>query len=117
MRFAYAAFSALPPPAHLGSSAAAALWYQLDGPLTISHQGQTFLREEFPLFRLAALLHHWLAYRPAPLDESRLALDDFRTEAALVIRRAAPGIALSWVEAGRELASVTVLETAFTRAG
>ncbi|OON69386.1 hypothetical protein [Hymenobacter sp. CRA2] len=117
MQFTYPSFSQQPTAAQMASSPAAALWYLLDGKLTIAEQGQPFLQEDFPLFRLAALLHHWQAYRPAPLDEARLVIDEFEASPALTIRRQAEGITLSWGSAGRDVSSLTVLESEFARAG
>ncbi|MCC3160347.1 hypothetical protein LJ737_24135 [Hymenobacter sp. 15J16-1T3B] len=116
MQITYSAFSSQPTPAQLDTYPGAALWYLLDGDLLITEHGRTFWQEDFPLFRLAALLHHWLAYRPAPLDESRLVVEDFRDEPALVIRRQAPDVTLTWTEEGRAVSSVAVIEAEFTRA-
>ncbi|GAB2965587.1 hypothetical protein GCM10027048_39310 [Hymenobacter coalescens] len=116
MQFAYRGFSSQPTAAQLDVYPGASLWYLLGGELTITAQERTFLREDFPLFRLAALLHHWQAYRPVPLDDCRLTLEGFPDNAALLIRRQAPAVALVWTEHEREVHAVTVPESEFRRA-
>lgn len=116
MQITYSAFSSQPTAAQLDTYPGAALWYLLDGDLLITEPGRTFWQEDFPLFRLAALLHHWLAYRPAPLTEARLTIEDFQDEPALVIHRRAPNVTLTWTEQGREVSHLTVTEVEFTRA-